>query len=311
MPGNHLFRFGVQLSGSQTGAGWRGLVRKIEELGYSSVLLPDHFDDQFAPMVGLTAAAEATTTLRVGTLVLGNDYRHPLLVAKEAATLDLLSEGRLELGVGAGWLTADYEHSGMVLDEPAVRVERMAEAITVMKTLWSGGGDYHGTHYHLKAATGGPTPWRQPHPLLMVGGGSRRVLTVAGREADIVGLNPRLTEGFVGPQSIASLAPELYDQRLEWVRQAAGSRFDTIEIQGLTFLVRVVPDGRRVLEETAQMFGMAPEVAADVPIALIGSVDQIAESLEARRLRWGMSYWVVHENDVDHFAPVVARLSGA
>ncbi|HMK99427.1 MAG TPA: TIGR03621 family F420-dependent LLM class oxidoreductase [Acidimicrobiales bacterium] len=311
MPEPHPFRFGVQLSRSESGAAWRSLVRKIEDLGYSSVLLPDHFGDQFAPMVALAAAAEATSTLRVGTLVLGNDYRHPLLVAKEAATLDLLSEGRLELGIGAGWMTTDYEESGMVLDAPGVRVERLAEAIGVMKMLWAGGGDFHGAHYQLKGAHGGPAPWRRPHPLLVVGGGSRKVLTVAGREADIVGLNPRLTEGHVGPQSIASLAPDLYDERLGWVREGARERFDAIEIQSLTFLVRVVADGGRVLEETAQMFGMTPEVAADVPIALIGSVDQIADSLESRRRRWGMSYWVVHDNDVDDFAPVVARLSGA
>ncbi|HXW32530.1 MAG TPA: LLM class F420-dependent oxidoreductase, partial [Acidimicrobiales bacterium] len=143
------------------------------------------------------------------------------------------------------------------------------------------------------------------------GGKSYTADTVAGREADIVGLNPRLTEGHVGPQSIASLAPELYDERLGWVREGARERFDAIEIQSLTFLVRVVSDAGRVLEETAQMFGMAPEEAADVPIALIGSVDQIADSLESRRRRWGMSYWVVHDNDVDDFAPVVARLSGA
>ena len=180
-----------------------------------------------------------------------------------------------------------------------------------MKALWAGRCDHHGAHYTVVGAEGTPTPFRTPHPLLLVGGGSPRVLALAGREADIVGLNPRLTEGHVGPQSIASLVPDLYDERLRWVRQGAGSRFDAIEIQSLTFVVRVVADGGRVLEETAQMFGMAPEVAADVPIALIGSVDQIADSLESRRRRWGMSYWVVHDNDVDDFAPVVARLSGA
>jgi probable F420-dependent oxidoreductase len=304
------FRFGVQLSNAVDGPAWRSLVRRIEELGYSSVLLPDHFDDQLAPMVALAVAAEATTRLRVGTLVLGNDYRHPLLTAKEAATLDLLSEGRLELGIGAGWLTADYEQSGIDLDAPGVRVERMAEAVEVMKLLWSGGGDYEGSHYRLRAARGLPAPHRRPHPLLMIGGGSRRVLTVAGAHADIVGLNPRLTEGHVGPDTIASIAPEHYDRRLEWVRAGAGDRFDDIEIQSLTFFVRVVPDGRRVLEETASMFSLPPDEAAQVPIALVGSVEEICHELERRRERWSMSYWVVHEADVDAFAPVVAVLAG-
>lgn len=310
MPDVHRFRFGVQLERAESSSAWRSLVRKVEGLGYSSVLLPDHFGDQFAPMVALAAAAEATTTLRVGTLVLGNDYRHPVLVAKEAATLDILSEGRLELGVGAGWLTSDYEQSGIELDPPAVRVERLADAIGVMKMLWSGGGDHQGPHYRLKGATGAPLPHRRPHPLLVVGGGGRKILEVAGRQADIVGINPRLAEGYAGPQSIASLSPHLYDERLQWVRQAAGPRFGDLEIQALTFFVRVVPDRRRVLEETAQLFGMDPAVAGDVPIALVGSVDEIAESLESRRRRWGMSYWVVHEGDVDAFAPVVAKLSG-
>ncbi len=310
MSSTHGFRFGVQLSSAPSGSAWRSLVRKIEDLGYSSVLLPDHFGDQLAPMVALAVAAEATTALRVGTLVLDNDYRHPLVVAKEAATLDLLSEGRLELGIGAGWMTSDYEESGMPLDPPAVRVERMAEAVAVMKQLWSGGGDHVGAHYRLRGAQGLPRPHRRPHPLLVIGGGSRRVLTVAGQEADIVGLNSRLTEGYVGPASIASLAPEHYDRRWQWVRDAAGDRIGEIEVQCLTFMVRVVPDAARVLQETAQVFDMAPEVAAQVPIALIGSVEQIVETLEDRRKRWGMTYWVVHEADIDDFAPVVTAAVG-
>ena len=305
------FRFGVQLSDASSAGAWRSLVRKVEDLGYSTVFLPDHFGDQLAPMVALAAAAEATTGLHLGTLVLGNDYRHPLVVAKEAATVDLLSEGRLELGIGAGWMTSDYEQSGMALDPPARRVARMAEAVEVMKLLWSGGGDFEGDHYRLRGAQGKPAPYRRPHPLLMIGGGSERVLTIAGAEADIVGLNPRLTEGHVGPGAIASVAPEHYDRRLEWVRAGAGDRFDSIEIQSLTFLVRVVPDGRRVLEETAAMFSMPPDQAAQVPIALIGSVEEICEELERRRRRWSMSYWVVHEADIEAFAPVVAALAGS
>jgi len=307
----HTFRFGVQLSRADSGPQWRSLVRKVEDLGYSTVFLPDHFGDQLAPMVALATAAEATSSLRVGTLVLGNDYRHPLMLAKEAATLDLLSEGRLELGIGAGWMTTDYEQSGITLDPPATRVERMAEAIAVMKTLWSGGGDFEGTHYRLRGAEGLPLPHRRPHPLLMVGGGSRGVLSVAGAEADIVGLNPRLAEGFVGPDALASIVPERYDRRLEWVRQAAGGRFENIEIQSLTFFVRVVPDKDRVLDETAAMFRLPTDVAADVPIALVGSVEQIVETLDARRRRWGMSYWVVHDRDIDAMAPVVAAVAGS
>ena len=307
----HGFRFGVQLERAGDAAAWRSLVRKVEALGYSSVFLPDHFGDQLAPMVALATAAEATTTLRVGTLVLGNDYRHPLVLAKEAATLDLLSEGRLELGIGAGWMTTDYEQSGIALDEPAVRVERLEEALAVMKALWAGSGDFAGKHYTITGAEGAPAPWRKPHPVLTIGGGSRRVLSLAGREADIVGLNPRLTEGRIGLDVLASITPEHYDRRLEWVRAAAGPRFGDLEIQCLTFFVRVVDNGPDVLEETARMFQLPPEAAAEVPIALIGSAEEICERLAERRRRWGMTYVVVHEGDIDDFAPVVAALSGS
>lgn len=304
------FRFGVQLSSAASGSAWRDLVRRVEDLGYSSVYLPDHFGDQLAPMVALAAAAEATTRLRVGTLVLGNDYRHPVVLAKEAATLDLLSDGRLELGIGAGWMTTDYEQSGIVLDAPATRVERLAESVAVMKALWSGSCSFKGRHYTIDEAVGAPLPVQQPHPALVIGGGSRRVLELAGREADVVGLNPRLTEGFIGPQSLASITPAHYDERLAWVRAGAGSRFDDLELQCLTFFVRVVPNGPEVREDLARMFSVPVEEASQVPLALVGSAEEIVEQLAERRRRWGMSYWVVHEAELDAFAPVVAALAG-
>ena len=133
------FRFGVQLSKATSGAAWRDMARKIEDLGYSTLFIPDHFEDQFGPLVALTVAAEATTDLRVGSLVFGNDYRHPIVLAKEVATLDLLSEGRVEFGLGAGWMTTDYEQSGIAADPPGVRISRMAESLAVMKSLWSTG----------------------------------------------------------------------------------------------------------------------------------------------------------------------------
>lgn len=306
----HPFRFAVQLSRTPDGPSWRSTVRHIEDLGYSTVFIPDHFTDQFAPMVALAMAAEATSRLNVGSLVLGNDYRHPLVTAKEAATLDLLSEGRLEIGIGAGWQTSDYEQSGIGHDDPATRVDRLEEAVEVMKLLWSGGGDFAGKHYRLSGAEGTPLPHRRPHPKLLIGGGSPRVLRLAGREADIVGVNPRLTEGFVGPQTLASITPADYDRRLEWLRQGAGDRFGEIEIQSLCFLVRVVDDGPKVLADTAALFNMPVEEAAQVPLALIGTVEEIAEQIRQRRQRWGMSYWVVHEPEIDTFAPVVAALAG-
>ncbi len=304
------FRFAVQVSNAESGAAWRALARKTEDLGYSTLFMPDHLGDQWAPLIALTVAAEATRELRVGTLVLDNDFRHPVFLAKEAATLDLLSEGRLELGLGAGWMRDDYEQSGIAYDSPATRVDRLGDAIGILKDLWTTGrSDHKGDHYSV-AANGFPSPERRPHPLLLVGGGSRRVLGLAAREADIVGVNPRLTEGFYGPQAIASAAPEYYDERVAWVRQAAGERFDSIEVQSLTFVVQVVPNGAELIEQMASGFGMTPEQAGETPAALIGTVDELVETLERRRRRWSMNYWVVHEGDMEAFAPVVARLAG-
>ena len=197
------FRFGVQVSTAPDGSGWRRLARQIESRGYSSLLIPDHLGDQLSPFVALTVAAEATTTLRVGTLVLDNDFRHPVIVAKEAATLDLLSEGRLELGIGAGWMITDYRESGIPYDPPGVRVERLGEALAILRALWADGKCTHaGTHYQLEDAQGLPRPHRTNGPPLIVGGGSPRVLALAAREADIVGVNPNLRAGAIDRKSV-------------------------------------------------------------------------------------------------------------
>jgi probable F420-dependent oxidoreductase len=196
------FRFGVQLSNASSGASWRDLARTIEDLGYSTLFIPDHFDDQFGPLVALTVAAEATTDLKVGSLVFGNDYRHPIVLAKEIATLDLMSEGRVEFGLGAGWMTTDYEQSGINNDPPGVRISRMAESLTIMKSLWStGAATFAGEHYTVSGAVGAPLPHSRPHPKIIIGGGGRRVLGIAAREADIVGVNPSLAAGYVARKS--------------------------------------------------------------------------------------------------------------
>jgi len=307
----HQFRFGVQLSNASSGPAWRDLARAIEGLGYSSLFVPDHFEDQFGPLVALTVAAEATTELRVGSLVFGNDYRHPIVLAKEIATLDLMTEGRVEFGIGAGWMTTDYEQSGIVDDPPGVRIGRMAESLTVMKSLWSTGGcTFEGEHYRITGAVGAPLPYSRPHPPVIIGGGGRRVLGIAAREADIVGVNPSLAAGVVGAEVLATTTAEYYDERIGWIREAAGDRFDDLELQVLTFLVQIVPDREDATERLAGMMGVT---AADVdgsPIALIGTVEQIIERLLERRERFGFSYVVVHEAEMDAFAPVVAALAG-
>jgi probable F420-dependent oxidoreductase len=303
------FRFGVQCARTPSIEAWRGLARRCEDLGYSCLHIPDHFGDQFGPLVALTVAAEATSTLRVGSLVLDNDYRHPVVLAKEIATLDLASDGRVEFGLGAGWMTTDYDESGIPLDPPAVRVERMLEGLTIMRDLWSRDRvTFSGAHYQVNGAQGHPRPTRVPP--IVIGGGSRRILSIAGREADIVGVGPDLRSGGVGTDMIAGVLPERWDERVRWVREAAGDRLDRLELQIMAFLVEVGTPRRDALERASSMFGLAPEVLADMPLGIAGTVDEICEQLRQRRERWGFSYIVIHEGEVDAFAPVVARLTG-
>ena len=305
------FRFGLQLSRAGSADAWRAMARQIEELGYSTMFVPDHLDDQFAPIVALCAAADATTRLRVGSLVFDNDYRHPVLLAKEIATLDLLSNGRVEFGLGAGWMTTDYEQSGITLDPPAMRVERMAEGLAIMKSLWeTGTATFEGAHYQVTGAIGQPQPHQRPHPPIIIGGGSRRVLGIAGREADIVGLNPRLTSGHVGAESIASTSAEHYDERLKWVKESAGDRFDDLELQCLTFVVQITDDRDEAIKRLADLMSVTPDQIAHTPICLIGTIEEIIDTLEERRERFGFNYVVVHEGEMEAFSPVVAALSG-
>ena len=305
------FRFAVQTHAAGSGKEWRELARSVEGNGYSTMYVPDHFGDQWAPEIAMTIAAEATETLNVGALVFDNDYRHPVVLAKQMATLDLATEGRLEVGIGAGWMTSDYVESGIPHDTPGVRISRMEEAITILKALWRDGTcSFDGEHYTLKSAQGLPRPVSQPYPKLLIGGGGKRMLSIAAREADIVGVNPNLKAGYVGPEVAAEARPEKWDERIGWVRAAAGDRIDDIELQVLCFLTQIVPNGNEVYEQMAPLFGMTPAELRDVPIGMAGTVDEIAEMLQARREKWGFSYVVVQADAVDAFAPVVAKLTG-
>jgi probable F420-dependent oxidoreductase len=307
------FRFAVQLSDAPSGPAWRDLARKVEDLGYSTLFIPDHLDQQLGPIVAMAVAAEATTTLKVGSLVFDNDYRHPMVLAKELATLDMVSEGRLEVGLGAGWMQSDYQQSGIPHDPAGTRVSRLEEAIAVYKALWSGQAvDFEGDHYRIARARGYPRPHGgRPHPPLLIGGGSPRVLRIAGREADIVGINPNLGAGRIGPEMAAQISASHYRERVEWVREGAGDRFDQVELQCLTFMVTVGEPRKEVLERLSQVLSMPPEEAAGVQLALGGTVEEIVDVLLQRREELGLTYWVVHQPEMESFAGVVAKLAGA
>jgi probable F420-dependent oxidoreductase len=306
------FRFGVQTAGSGDAAQWREMARKVEDLGYSTLFMPDHFaDTRFAPMVAISVAAAVTTTLRVGMLVLGNDYKHPAVVAKEAATLDVLSEGRLELGIGAGWMIADYEQLGIPYDSAGTRIERLGEAIDVINGCFGDGPfDYVGKHYRIQGYDAQPKPVQQPRPPLLVGGGGQKVLRLAGREADIVGINPNLRAGSVTADAATSTLREATEQKLAWVREGAGNRFDDIELQVRYFVAMITDDARGLAEAMAPGFGVTPDEALGSAVACVGTTDEVCDLLVQRREEWGVSYVVFGDDNFEAFAPVVARLAG-
>ena len=305
------FRFGVQIATAPSADAWAATARRAEELGYSSVFMPDHFGDQFAPVPALMAAADATTDLRIGTLVFANDYKHPVVLAKEVATLDVLSGGRFEFGIGAGWMNTDYDESGIEHDRPGVRIDRLAESLTVCKGLFADQPlSFRGEHYTISGLDGLPKPVQDPHPPILVGGGGKRVLTLAAQEADIVGINPKLTTGQVDSSAARNGAPELTDEKIRWVKEAAGERYDELELNMLVFAVVITDDRRGTAEMMAPMFDLDADIVEDYPLAWIGTEDEIVESLQARRDRWDVSYLVVQADAMEAAAPIVARLAG-
>jgi probable F420-dependent oxidoreductase len=311
MAHDRTFRFGVQATGAASATEWRDKARKMEDLGFSTLFTPDHFlDTVLAPMVAISVAATATSTLRIGTLVLGNDYKHPAVVAKEAASLDVLSDGRLELGIGAGWMQTDYDALGIPYDSAGLRIERLAEAIAVLKGSWGPGPfSLSGEHYTITDYDGIPKPVQQPLPLL-VGGGGPKLLRLAGREADIVGINPNLRAGAVTADAVQSSVASETKRKIDWVREGAGGRFDDIELQIRYFVCAVTDDARGLAEAMAPGMGLTADEALESGVALVGTVDEICDTLVARREEWGVSYVVVGDDNLDAFAPVVARLAG-
>lgn len=277
------FRFGVTGRGESLGQ-WRDFARKAEDLGYSTLVLPDHFGPQLAPLVALGVAAQASSTLRFGTLVLDNDFRHPTMLAKEAATLDLLTEGRFELGIGTGSMPVDNEQTGIPLDPPAARYERMVETIRILKSFFTQERvSFNGRHYQVNGLLGYPKPCQRPHPPLLMGARGPRMLRLAAREADIIGV--------MGDDASAA-------EGMELVRTTAGERFAQLEFNALYLRVQV--DGEPTI--SGQQFSHMP--------GLSGSRSEIAELLQRRRETLDVSYIVVIGTAIDAFAPIVAQLAG-
>lgn len=301
----HPFRFGVVVRRAESGKAWAERARRVEDLGFSTMLVPDHFlGPRFAPVAAMTAAAVVTTTLRVGTLVFANDYRHPVVLAKELATLDVLSDGRLDVGLGTGWMRADYESVGMPFDPPKHRFDRFVEALQVLRGAWSDGPfSFEGDHYRIRDLVQEPKPVQKPFPKLMLPGGGRRMLTVAGQYADYVNLTLRVrADGTAVDDSDGGL--EAFLGKIDTVKQAAGDRFDRIEL-GTSVQQVGVPQG------TESWSAVNLSRQDSTPQVLLGDTAAMADKLRYWRDEHGLSYFVLHhDKDLDAFAPVVRELAG-
>ena len=305
------FRFGVQARGSTEARGWRELARRAEDLGYDILSLPDHFDRGLAPMVALAFAAEATTTLRLGTLVLANDFRHPAALAKEAATLDVLSDGRFELGIGAGWMTTDYERTGIPMDRPGMRIERLSEALTIIRGLLGGETvTFAGQHYSIDGLEGLPVPAQPGGPPLFVAGGAERVLRLAARTADIVGVNPSMTAGVIDPRVGPTSTVAATAAKIDWIREEAGDRFEQLELHTRVHVTSVTKDASEFAGALAPAMGLETDQALASPHSLIGTVEELVDKLVRQREELGISYIGLGAENMEEMAPVVARLAG-
>ena len=286
---------------------WREVAQRAEALGYDTLLMPDHITNQLAPVAALAAAAAATSTLRLGSFVFDNDYRNPVMLAKEATTLDLLSSGRLEFGLGAGWNTRDYRQLGIPYDTPKVRVDRMEEALALIKRLWTEEKVTHeGTYYRVRGAAVLPRPTQHPHPPVMIGGGGPRMLRIAAREAQIVAIAPTLNPR--GGAKLRTVTVGSVEKRIATLRRSP--RFSELELNVIVFDAQVTDAARSIVDALAARLKSALTAVVDTPFFMYGSRASLVEDLLARRERLGISYIALPGRAMRAFAPIVATLRG-
>jgi probable F420-dependent oxidoreductase len=303
------FRFVVHASGAETGRDWLDLARRAEALGYDALYMPDHLGRQYSPLTALAAAAAVTSRLRVGPYVAANDFRHPLLLARELATLDVLSGGRVEIGIGAGWRTADYRQLGAAYDEPPVRIDRLVESIAIMKRLFAGEKVRHeGRHYRLDGATLEPRPIQQPHPPFVVGGGGPRMLRLAAREADIVGLIPQFNRQ--GRPIVQQATEAATRRKAEIVREAAGARWEALRLDIIVFDAAIAGSGAGPLTSAVAAVKATAVALIGTPYVMYGTLPRLRDLLERRREASGISQYALPGHALEAMAPLVDALAG-
>ncbi|MGO9100280.1 MAG: TIGR03621 family F420-dependent LLM class oxidoreductase [Mycobacterium sp.] len=315
------FRFAVQATNAAGGRQWRDTVRRVEDLGYSTLFLADHYlgpgpaqkaartpRQDLAPIAAMAAAAAVSETLRIGCRVFCIDYHVPAVLAKEAATLDLLSDGRLEMGIGAGWSETEYTAMGLTFDRPGRRIAKLAEVVSLIKAHWAGEElDCSGDFVHVHGYAGRPRPVQRPHPPIMIGGGGPRVLSLAGREADIVSMS---SVPFVARDADGLDPHAVAQRRIDVVRSAAGERYGRLDVESSPYFTSITDDPEAALADAAKSTGISADVLREHPNVLIGSLEAIVDKLYSRRDSLGVNYVTVQQSQIDSFAAVVDRLHG-
>ncbi len=305
--------FTAQLLSAPSAAAWQAACREVEALGYAGISMSDHFGAQFAPVIAMAAAASVTERVTLGFNVLANDFRHPAMLAKELATLDVLSDGRVLAGLGAGWMHADYTGTGLAFDKASVRIDRLVEAVTVLRGLWTAEPySFVGTHYRITDLTNLPRPVQVGGPPLLLGGGAKRMLTTAGALSDVVGIALDNRNGVAGaPAASASATAASTRDKLAWIRAgaaAAGRAAPPVSVRVLN--VQVTNDRWRAATDLGRPLGLDAAAMLESPHALIGTPAQILDDLVARHAEYGFERYVVSQSAVRDLAPVVAALAG-
>jgi probable F420-dependent oxidoreductase len=303
------FRFGVEMMEPFPGKSWTDSARELEALGYDALHAPDHFDEGLGPITAMASAAAVTEKLVVATAVLAADFRHPAVLARELAAIDVISEGRLEVGLGAGYNVDDYRWSGIAMDPPKVRVDRLVEYVAVLRGLFADGPfAYAGEHFQIDALDGTPHPHTPGGPPIFVAGGGPRMLRFAARHADIVGVNPSLPTSEKRAEAARDGVAARIDDKFALIREAAGDRYGDLTFHGWLRHVQVTDDGHGAAAQIAATTGLDSEDVLASPFVLVGSVEEIVECLQERRDRWGYSYYTVQQPAALEFAPVLEAL---